>query len=161
MLIEQIRQDFNTSRLNKNRVRQEALEALIVDITNKQKNGINIVLTDIDIIQCIEKQLKIINEQLDLYFGRNIYKYEWCEKQKKYLQQYLPKQLTEEEVQRMIEEIYTQESASVIFENSGKFKGIIMKKLMPQIVGKFDKSKVNGLVEKILKKIQKNGGNEI
>ena len=60
------------------------------------------------------------------------------------MSKYLPKQLSEEDVNEIIRK------ADVYEDASPRTKGMIIKAVMPQIAGKFDKAKVNGLVEKHL-----------
>ena len=57
---------------------------------------------------------------------------------------YLPKQLTEEEVNVMLREIITNGNYTA------KDMGNIMKEIMPKVNGKFDRSKINPMVKEIL-----------
>ena len=57
---------------------------------------------------------------------------------------YLPKQLTEEEVNAMLREIITNGNYTA------KDMGNIMKEIMPKVNGKFDRSKINPMVKEIL-----------
>ena len=76
--------------------------------------------------------------------GRNEEKVKEAEDKIAILTKYLPKQLTEEEVLELIKK------ADVYEDASPRTKGMIIKTVMPLIAGKFDKSKVNGIVEKYL-----------
>ena len=79
-----------------------------------------------------------------MWAGKNADKEAEAAKKVEILTSYMPKQLTEDEVMALIEE------ADVYPDASPKTKGMIIKAVMPKIAGKFDKSKVNGLVEKHL-----------
>ena len=57
---------------------------------------------------------------------------------------YLPKQLTEEEVNEMLKEIIA--SGNYTAADMGK----IMKEIMPKVSGKFDRSKINPMVKALL-----------
>ena len=57
---------------------------------------------------------------------------------------YLPKQLTEEEVNAMLREIITNGNYT------SKDMGKIMKEIMPKVNGKFDRSKINPIVKALL-----------
>ena len=57
---------------------------------------------------------------------------------------YLPKQLTDEEVNEMLKEII--ENGSYTVADIGK----IMKEIMPKISGRFDRSKINSMVKALL-----------
>ena len=111
-----------------------------------QKGGEGYSATDEDVQDVIAKEVKKRRESIDLYEkgGRS----ELADKEKqelKILQAYLPEQMSEEEVSRLVTEAITQTGASSIQE-MGKVMGI----LMPKVKGKADAGMVSALVRKKL-----------
>ncbi len=110
----------------------------------KQKSGKG-DLTDADVIECVSKEIKVQTEIAELYKEKDMETSTLAQNKIAVLKEFLPAQLTEEEVLAIIKEKDIYEDASP------KTKGMIIKSIMPLLVGKFDKSKVNGLVEEYLK----------
>ena len=144
MLLDEIRAKFNDARKNKNEVAKSALEAVIAAVLLKQKSGKGEV-TDADVIECVSKEIKVQTEIEELYKTKDEQTSALAAGKIAVLKEFLPKQLTEDEVLAIIKEKDVYEDASP------KTKGMIIKSVMPLLVGKFDKSKVNGLVEEYLK----------
>lgn len=144
MLIDEIRSRFNQARKEKDDVTKSALEAVIAGVLLKQKSGKGEV-TDQDVIECVSKEIKVQTEIFDLYKDKDQAQSELAQGKINAMQQFLPKQLTEEEVVALIKE------KDIYDDASPRTKGMIIKSVMPLLVGKFDKSKVNGLVEEYLK----------
>ncbi len=61
------------------------------------------------------------------------------------LQGYLPKQLTEEEINKILDEAFNK-----VNPTSAKDMGLIMKEISPQLKGKADMSKVSSLIKERL-----------
>lgn len=144
MLLDEIRAKFNDARKTKNDVAKSALEAVIAAVLLKQKSGKGEV-TDSDVIECVSKEIKVQTEIEELYKTKDVAISELAAGKIAVLKEFLPKQMTEEEVLALIKEKDIYEDASP------KTKGMIIKSVMPLLVGKFDKTKVNGLVEEYLK----------
>lgn len=144
MLIDDIRSKFNEARKTKDDVTKSALEAVIAAVLLKQKSGKGEV-TDDDVVGCVSKEVQVQTEIAELYKTKDEATSKLAEGKIAVLKEFLPKQLTSEEVLAIIKEKDIYEDASP------KTKGMIIKSVMPLLVGKFDKSKVNGLVEEYLK----------
>lgn len=144
MLLDDIRLKFNEARKTKDDVTKSALEAVIAAALLKQKSGKGEV-TDNDIIECVSKEIKVQTEIAQLYKEKDVETSELANGKIKVLEAFLPKQLTEAEVLAIIKQ------KDVYDDASPKTKGMIIKSIMPLLIGKFDKSKVNGLVEEYLK----------
>lgn len=144
MLKEEIRKEFNNARKTGDQLTKNALEAVIAGILQKEKAVAGHEVTDAEVIECISKEIKVQKEVKEMFSGRNAEKYDEATGKIEVLSKFLPKQLTEEEVMELIVK------ADVYDDASPKTKGMIIKTVMPQIAGKFDKSLVNGLVEKHL-----------
>ena len=144
MLLDEIRARFNEARKTKDDIAKSALEAVIAGVLLKQKSGKGEV-TDSDVIECVSKEIKVQTEIAELYKEKDVTTSTLASNKIAVLKEFLPKQLTEEEVIAIIIE------KDIYDDCSPKTKGMIIKSIMPLLVGKFDKSKVNGLVEEYLK----------
>ncbi len=102
-------------------------------------------ISDEDVVRIIEKQIKQLKEALQYAIQLN-------DNDKiaegnfaiDLLTPYLPAQLSEEEVESMLKDIITNSNYGA--SDMGK----IMKEIMPKVNGKFDRSKINPMVKKIL-----------
>lgn len=140
MLKETLRNDFNQARKSGNALQKAALEAVLAGILQKEKAQVGTIVTDGEVIECIVKEIKIQNEILEMYKNTGETADE-CRAKIAALSVYLPKQYTEAEVLEMIKEL------DIYDDSSPRTKGMIIKNLMPKLLGKFDKAKVNPLVE--------------
>ena len=144
MLKDDIRKTFTQARLNHDGLTKDALEAVIAAMLLKEKSAVGKELSDAEVIECVSKEIKVQKEVAAMWTGKNADKEREANGKIKVLSQFLPAQLTEDEVMALIQK------ADVYDDASPRTKGMIIKTVMPQIAGKFDKSKVNALVEKHL-----------
>ena len=144
MLKEEVRLAFNNARKAGDHLTKDALEAVIAGILQKEKSVAGHEVTDAEVIECVSKEIKVQKEVKEMFAGRNAEKEAEAAGKIEVLTKFLPEQLTEEAVMALIEK------ADVYPDASPKTKGMIIKSVMPQIAGKFDKALVNGLVEKHL-----------
>ncbi len=144
MLKEEVRLAFNNARKAGDHLTKDALEAVIAGILQKEKSVAGHVVTDAEVIECVSKEIKVQKEVKEMFAGRNAEKEAEAAGKIEILTKFLPEQLSEEAVMALIEK------ADVYPDASPKTKGMIIKAVMPQIAGKFDKALVNGLVEKHL-----------
>ncbi len=108
------------------------------------------VLTDEEILDVISSEIKKRKDAIVLYEKGN--RPELADKEKKeieILKKYLPEQLSEEELKKLVEEsiakIGKDPSAS-----SGQVRGRIMADLMPKVKGKADNSEISKIVKELL-----------
>lgn len=144
MLKEEVRLAFNNARKAGDHLTKDALEAVIAGILQKEKSVAGHEVTDAEVIECVSKEIKVQKEVKEMFAGRNAEKEAEAAGKIEILTKFLPEQLSEEAVMALIEK------ADVYPDASPKTKGMIIKAVMPQIAGKFDKALVNGLVEKHL-----------
>ena len=144
MLKDVIRSDFMNARKVGDHATKDALEAIIADMLKREKSEVGHVVTDAEVIDGISKEIKVQKEVIEFCKDKAKEKAEEAAGKIAILTKYLPKQLTEEEVLKLIEE------ADTFADASPKTKGMIIKAVMPKIAGKFDKALVNGLEEKHL-----------
>jgi len=103
-------------------------------------------LTDEDIIKIIFKELKKRKEGLEEFkkAGRDlIVKKE--EKQIQILEDYLPEQMSKEEIEELVEKVIEETRAEGMSD-----MGKIMKEIMPKVKGKADGKIVNSIVKEKL-----------
>lgn len=103
-------------------------------------------LTDGDVITVISKQIKMRNDSIKEFeaAGRSDL-VEQNKKEIEILNTYMPKQLSEEELTKIIDKVFEE-----VKPTSQKDMGLIMKNISPLVKGKADMSLVNKLVKERL-----------
>lgn len=103
-------------------------------------------LTEDEIIGIISNHLKKLEESLDLFIkGQRPELIDKAKKEIKIIKEYLPEQLSEEEVEKIVKE------AIIKFEFKGlQDIGPVMREIMPQLKGKTDGKIVNKMVRDLL-----------
>src|SRR3989344_1439357 len=150
MLKQKIQEDLNIALKEKRELEVSVLRMVLAAILNKEKDkrfksgkAEEIPLTDEELIEVISSEIKKRREAADLYTRGA--RPELAEKEKKeteILQKYLPEQLQEEEIIKLVKEAVAKTGAKEI-----KDMGKVMAELMPKIKGKAD----SGLVSRIVK----------
>ena len=138
-LKEIINQKFIEAFKTREYVRRYPYEAIKQRILNAEKSGqFELPLADEQIINLIAKECKEREELLSIYKPTDE-QYILAESTLKELSQYLPKQLTEEEVIEIIKRLKETEP------NPGKLIGLTAK----EVGNRFDKSKIASLVKSL------------
>ena len=143
MLEQTIRNKFNEARKNKNELMRKTYESVIAKIMVAEKSGkYTLPLPEDVVVTLVQKEVKELEETKACYAAmsaadaiHNI------DMQITELKQYLPAELTEEEVITKIQEIINSGET-----NKGKIIGTVAK----YVGSRFDKSKIAGLVAKVL-----------
>lgn len=144
-LKDKIQTDFKEAFKGKDAVKLGALKMLRAEMHNaeisKRKE-----LEEEEIIEVILREIKKRKDAAELYEkgGRS----ELAEKEKaetKVLSVYLPEQISEEEIRKIVKQAVEQSGATSIKE-----MGKVMAVLMPQIKGRADNSLVSSIVKEIL-----------
>jgi uncharacterized protein YqeY len=145
MLIEKIKSDLNEAMKAKNETKVSTLRFLLSAINNKaielQKE-----LTDEDINQVIAKQVKERKESIVAFSAAG--REELAAKERDemgFLSIYLPQQLTEVEVEKIVNEVIGELGA-----NGPTDFGRVMSMVMARVKGQTDGNIVSGLVKKVL-----------
>ena len=153
MLKEGIKKDLNGALKAKNVLRTSVLRLLSSAILNKEKDkryksgkAEDILLTDEEIIEVISSEAKKRKEASNLYEkgGRG----DLAKKEKdelEILQKYLPEQLSEQELQKLVKKAIAKTGAK-----EPKDMGRVMAELAPKIKGKTDGSMVSKIVKELL-----------
>ena len=144
-LKEELMEDLKTSMKNKDSIRKNTITMVRAAIKQKEIDE-KIELDDEAILEIISKQLKEKKNAIkDFKKGERQDLVELTEKEIEILLEYLPKQLTEEEIEKIVRETIEEVKA-----NSMKDIGIIMKSVMPKVKGRADGNTVNKIARKIL-----------
>lgn len=148
MLRDQIQEDLKKAMIAKDEQRLSVIRMLksAIQYYEIQKGGAGYEATDEDIIEVIGREIKKRRESIELYEKGN--RPELAEKENQelaFLQTYLPEQLSEEEVAKLVDEAITQTGATEM-KDMGKVMGL----LMPKVKGKADNSFVSSLVRERL-----------
>ncbi len=145
MLKDKLREELRQAMLAKDELKTSVLRLLLSAISyyETNKGGAGYEATDEDVLSVIEKEVKQRRDSIEQFEkgGRQ----ELADKEKKeleMLQAYLPEQMGEEELRKIIDETLSATGAKTI-QDMGKVMGA----LMPKIKGKADA----GLVSKIVR----------
>ena len=150
MLKQQLKNQLKESMLAKDELRTQVLRFILSGITYYEinKGGAGYEATDEDVMAVIEKEVKQRNDSIESYGKAN--RTDLVDKEKAelaILQTYLPKQMSEEEVKKLVAEAI---SATGAF--TPQDMGKVMGALMPKVKGKADGSLVSSLVKEALGK---------
>jgi uncharacterized protein YqeY len=142
---EQIMDDMKHYMKEKNEVALNAIRLLRADIKNaeidKQKE-----LTDEEVIHIVSSSIKKRKESIEMYIkGSRQDLVDKEEKEIKVIEKYLPEQLSDEEIRKVVLETIDDEE-----ERNKKNFGIIMRKVIGKIKNRAEGSKINKLVKEII-----------
>lgn len=138
--------DLKVSMKSRDKVRKDVITMVRAAIKQREVDE-RIELDDEAIIDIISKQIKQKKDAIeDFKKGQRQDLVEFTEKEIAILLEYLPKQLTESEVQEIV-----QKTIEEIGANSVRDIGKIMSNVMPKIKGRADGSMVNKIVRQYLK----------
>jgi uncharacterized protein YqeY len=140
MLIDTIKEKRIQAIKNKNNNAKFAFDGVLVKYSTAEKSGnYELPLTDEMTMGFITKEIKEIKET-QLYCPACTQKWLDCQEKLKVLEEFLPAQLTEDEVVEFIK------AAAAVESNKGKIIGMVAK----QVGDRFDKKLIKPLVEKLL-----------
>lgn len=154
MLYLQIKEEIKTAMKNKDTEKRDVLK-MVVDKAKaivKEKNPTNVTedISDDVILQAIQKEVKQLNQTKDALKGKeNTDLYASTTLKIGILSEYLPTQMTENELEKYIESELI-ELTGVNVEISPKIKGMVMKNIMPKLKGKADSRLINQIVDRLL-----------
>lgn len=145
-LKEQLTNDLKESMKNKEQVKKSVVTLIRAAIKQKEVDE-RVELDDNAVMDIVSKQLKQRKDALEEFkkAGRDDL-ISQTEEEIKILLQYLPKQLSDDELRDYIKKAVEQVNATSI-KDMGKIMGI----LMPQVKGKADGKRINNLVSEFFK----------
>lgn len=130
---------------NRDETAKNALRGLLTAMKNREKEVMK-ELDDQEVLKIISSQVKMRREAVEQYKqgGRE----DLADKEEaeiRILERFLPKQLTDEELERLVDECIKEAEAK-----TPKDLGKVMKIIMPRVAGRADGKIVNELVRKKL-----------
>lgn len=100
-------------------------------------------LTDDEVIGVVSKQIKMRNDSIaEFTKAGRLDLAEQYKKEIELLNKYMPRQLSEEEISKIIDEAFDK-----INPTSSKDMGLIMKEVSPKLKGRADMGKVNAVIK--------------
>ncbi len=145
MLKEQLASDLKDAMKAKDEIKKNAVQMVRAGVLQVEKDK-KITLDDEGIIEVIAKEVKKRKDVLpDFEKAGRADLIEATQREIEILTKYLPSQLTEEELDKIVSETVSETGAS-----SMKDMGKVMSALMPKVKGRADGKTVNELVKKHL-----------
>ena len=145
MLLDRIKSDLVTSMKNKDTFSLNVIR-MVKDIIQMEAINKKRDLTNEEIISVIEKQIKMRKDAIiEFEKGNRTDLVEQNTKEIELLKKYMPEQLSEEEVNKIIDEAF-----KLINPTSSKDMGLIMKEVTPKLKGRTDMSKVSSIIKEKL-----------
>ena len=129
MLEEKIQKDIIEATKERNADRMSAVKAIKNEIQVYKTSGANKEVTDAVVLNLIQKLVKQHKESAEIFTQNG--RQELADKElaeNKYLEEYLPKQLTEEEITERVKTIITNLGAATI-KDMGKVMGVANKEM--------------------------------
>ena len=145
---DKLEDDIRQSMRDRNQARLDALRFLKSAVQAAEKTG-GESLDDVRMLDVVAKQVNDRRESIRMFQEGNrtdLVSKESAELQ--VLEEYLPPQMTREELESLIQELVSQVGATSIRD-----KGKLMGRLMPQVKGKADGAIVNELATQILESL--------
>jgi len=146
MLEERIQNEIAAAMKAKNEVRLSALRSVKAAILNEKSNGVHHELIDTDVVTIIQKLVKQRKEAADIYIeaGRT----ELAEKEnseREVLEEFVPKQLTEDEIKENVRSIIA-ETGAASMKDMGKVMGLATQRMKGVADGRVISAIVKGLL---------------
>ena len=145
VLLSSIQEDVKNSLKSGEKFKASTLRLIVSALKLEEKNKAK-TLTDNEALEILTKMIKQRKDSISQFETAN--RLELAQKEKdeiEIIQNYLPEQLSEEELSALIDEIIEEVNAESI-KDMGKVMGV----LKPKITGKADAGIASGLVKKLL-----------
>ena len=145
-LKEKLMEDLKSAMRNRDKLRKDTITMVRAAIRQKEVDD-RVELNDQDVIDILTKQLKEKKHSIEEFKkGDRQDLIEQTNKEIDVLLDYLPKQLGEDELRQIIQEVMTENNI-----NSVKDMGTLMKHIMPKVKGKADGNTVSKIAKELLK----------
>ena len=141
-LRDKLEDDIRESMRGRDKARLDALRFLKAAVQAAEKND-GKTLDDPRMTEVVSKQVNDRRESIRMFQQGN--RTDLASKESAVLEEYLPPQLSQDELEKLIRDLVAEVGATSI-----KDKGKLMGRLMPQVKGKADGSLVNDLATQIL-----------
>jgi len=146
MLMEKVESDLKIAMKEKNEAKLSTLRMLKAATKNKEIEKKVKSLSETDILEVIQKQVKQRKDSIADFQKAN--RQDLVKKEKNeitILEQYLPKPLSEAELKVLI-----QKAVQTVGAKTKADMGKVMKEIMPQVIGKADGKQVNQILSSLL-----------
>lgn len=144
-LKDKLMEEFKSSMRSKDTIRKNTVTMVRAAIKQREVDE-RIELGDEEVLEIISKQLKEKKMAIEEFRkGNRQDLVDLTDAEMSILLEYLPKQLTEEEVEQIVREAIDEIGATSLKEI-----GMIMKTVMPKVKGRADGNMINQAVRKIL-----------
>ncbi len=144
-MYERIQSDYISAFKAKETVKKDVLGLLKGAILNAKIDKKE-DLTDDEIINLVEKQIKLRKDSKEEYIKANkMDVVETLDEEISVLMEYMPEQLSEEEINKIIDEAF-----DIVKPTSQKEMGLIMKEVTPKLKGKADMKEVSNIIKEKL-----------
>ena len=146
-LKEKLQTDLTSSMRNRDEVRSSTIRMILTSIKNEEVSGKEVrELNESELITVLSREAKKRREAAEAFDQAGAKDRAETERaESAIIAEYLPKQLTEDEVKELIEAAIKETGA-----NSPAQMGLVMKNLQPKIAGKADGALVSSLVKAAL-----------
>lgn len=146
MLKEKVIQDMQNSLKKGDKIRLSTMRLLLSEIKNLEKEKRIPDLSDDDVLSVVRREIKRRDQALEEF--RKTERKDLVEKEEKerqILEEYLPAQLSQEELEAMVRWVI-QETGATTSREMGK----VMSRMMQEVKGKADGKRVRQIVEGLL-----------
>lgn len=144
-MVEKLKQDMIDAMKQKDKDRLTVIR-MVKAALDKERIDKKVEITDDLLIDVVNKQIKMRNDSITEFKKAN--RMDLVEKdmfELEVLKEYLPEQLTKEEVEKVIDEIF-----DIVKPTSQKDMGKVMKEVTPKLKGKADMKLVSELIKEKL-----------
>ncbi|CDZ75120.1 GatB/Yqey domain protein [Peptoniphilus sp. ING2-D1G] len=146
-LKDKLMEDLKSAMRNKDRLKKDTITMVRAAIKQREVDE-RIELTDQDVLDILTKQLKEKRSSIEEFKkGNRDDLIDQTNDEIKVLLEYLPQQLTEEELIDIVQRVIDENNIS-----SPKDMGILMKNVMPKIKGRADGKMVSKVAQNLLSK---------
>lgn len=144
MLYDDFRKEKMQALKEKDKLKNKVITNILSDLIYIKKE-LGQEPTEEDCTKAVAKQVKQIREAIEMSKDRPD-KIEELEAELAVLEQYMPKQLSEEEIKAAVQKILEENGIALDAKN----KGAIMKVVMPALAGKAEGKTINQVVSSLL-----------
>ncbi|GAB2822636.1 GatB/YqeY domain-containing protein [Actinocorallia aurea] len=147
MLKEQLEADLTTALKAHDEVRKRTLRMVLAAVTNEEKAGKSErTLSDDEIVKVLAKELKKRKEAAEAFANGGRAEQAQAERDESaVLEEYLPKQLSDDEIAALVREAITESGAE-----GPRAMGAVMKVVNPKVAGRADGGRVAAEVKRQL-----------
>lgn len=149
MTLEQLQKELVNAMKAKNKVKKEVIAEIITFAKNIATRKVNGEVTEIIVTEAILKAKEDCATQIEKCPESRQDLIEAYKNRMSYIEKYAPKMMTEKEIKSFVEDAIV--ALSINNPNPTINKGMVMKKIMPELKGKADGSLVSEVVDKIFK----------